>query len=116
MVTAKKGLNPSYRLLRIRFGQVLHIVRGTWLFFGPFDDVFTDRQKHHVLRRGYALMRRSLTDQRWSRTCPRATRQKIKPWPRLLQAQSVEGPCTSNSCDDVDTEFPKGISVRLPVN
>jgi hypothetical protein len=87
-----RAANGQVPVLRIRFGQVLHIVRGMWLFFGPFDDVFTDRQKHHVLRRGYALMRRSLTDQRRSRTCPRAIRQKIKPWPRLLQAQSVEGP------------------------
>jgi hypothetical protein len=37
-------------------------------------------------------MRRSLTGKRRSRTCPRAVRQKIKAWPRLLKTQSVEGP------------------------
>ncbi len=79
-------------VLRIRFGQVLHVVRGMWLFFGPFDDVFTDRQKDRVIQRGYDLMRRSLTDERRSRSCPRAVRQTVKAWPRLLHPQSVEGP------------------------
>jgi len=63
-----------------------------WLFFGPFDDVFTDRQKDRVIQRGYDLMRRSLTDERRSRSCPRAVRQTVKAWPRLLHPQSVEGP------------------------
>jgi len=86
---AAKGQVP---VLRIRFGQVLHVVRGMWLFFGPFDDVFTDQQKNRVMRRGYDLMRHSLTDERRSRNCPRAVRQTVKAWPRLLQTQSVEGP------------------------
>ncbi len=87
-----RAANGQVPVLRIRFGQVLHVVRGMWLFFGPFDDVFTDQQKHRVMRRGYDLMRHSLTDERRSRNCPRAVRQTLKAWPRLLQAQSVEGP------------------------
>ena len=46
--------------LRVSFGQVLNIVRGMWLFLGPFDDVFTDQQKTRVVRRGRTLIRRSL--------------------------------------------------------
>jgi hypothetical protein len=87
-----RAANGQVPVLRIRFGQVLQVVRGMWLFFGPFDDVFTERQKNRVMRRGYALMRHSLTDERRSRSCPRAVRQTIKAWPRLLQTQSVEGP------------------------
>ena len=79
-------------VLRIRLGQVLQIVRGMWLFFGPFDDLMDDQLKQRVVRRGYALMRRSLTGPRRSRSCPRAVRQTMKAWPRLLQTQSVEGP------------------------
>lgn len=79
-------------VLRIQFGQVLHVVRGMWLFFGPFDDVFTERQKDRVIQRGYDLMRRSLTDERRSRSCLRAVRQPLKAWPRLLHPQSVKGP------------------------
>jgi Transposase DDE domain len=87
-----RAANGQVPVLRIRFGQVLHVVRGMWLFFGPFDDVFTDQQKNRVMRRGYDLMRHSLTDERRSRNCPRAVRQTVKAWPRLLQTQSVEGP------------------------
>ena len=61
-------------------------------FFGPFDDLVNDRLKQRVVRRGYTLMRRSLTAERRSRSCPRAVRQTVKAWPRLLQTQSVEGP------------------------
>jgi Transposase DDE domain len=87
-----RAANGQVPVLRIRFGQVLQVVRGMWLFFGPFDDVFTDRQKSRVMRRGYNLMRHSLTEERRSRNCPRAVRQTVKAWPRLLQPQSVEGP------------------------
>lgn len=78
--------------LRVSFGQVLNIVRGMWLFFGPFDDVFTDQQKTRVIRRGRALMRRSLSAPRRARTCPRAVRQPVTRWPRLLRPQSIEAP------------------------
>jgi Transposase DDE domain len=78
--------------LRVSFGQVLTIVRGMWLFFGPFDDVFTDPQKARVIRRGHALMRRALSAPRRPRTCPRAVRQPVTHWPRLLRPQSIEAP------------------------
>jgi hypothetical protein len=78
--------------LRVSFGHVLNVVRGMWLFLGPFDDVFTDQQKTRVIRRGRALIRRSLTAPRRSRTCPRAVRQPVTRWPRLLQPESIEGP------------------------
>jgi hypothetical protein len=78
--------------LRVSFGQILNVVRGLWLFFGPFDDVFTDQQKTRVIRRGRALIRRTLSAPRRSRTCPRAVRQPVTHWPRLLQPQSIEGP------------------------
>ena len=77
---------------RVSFGQVLNIVRGMWLFFGPFDDVFTNQQKTRVIRRGHALMRRSLTAPRRARSCPRAVRQPVTRWPRLLHPQSIEAP------------------------
>jgi hypothetical protein len=87
-----RAANGTVPVLRVRFGHVLNIVRGMWLFFGPFDDLVDDRLKQRVVRRGYTLMRRSLTQKRRSRSCPRAVRQTIKAWPRLLQTQSVEGP------------------------
>ncbi len=78
--------------LRISFGQILHVVRGMWLFFGPFDDVFTDPQKTRVMRRGRALIRRSVLAPRRPRTCARAVRQPVTKWPRLLKPHSTEAP------------------------
>lgn len=87
--TAATGTIPA---LRISFGQLLTIVRGMWLVLGPFADIFTDQQKHRVVQRGYALMRRRLTAPHRSRTCPRAVRQPVTRWPRLLHTQSIDGP------------------------
>jgi hypothetical protein len=87
-----RAATSAVPVLRVRFGQVLNIVRGMWLFCGPFDDLITERQMTRIVRRGHTLMRRSLTEPRRSRSCPRAVRQTIKPWPRLLQTRSTEGP------------------------
>jgi hypothetical protein len=87
-----RAANGDVPVLRVRFGQVLNVVRGMWLFFGPFDDLTTEQLKQRIVRRGYALIRRNLTDRRRSRSCPRAVRQPVQRWPRLLRTQSVEGP------------------------
>jgi hypothetical protein len=86
---AARGTVP---VLRVRFGQVLNVVRGLWLFFGPFENLMTDQLKSRFVRRGYTLMRHSLIAPRRSRTCPRAVRQPVRGWPRLLHPQSIEGP------------------------
>jgi hypothetical protein len=78
--------------LRVSFGQVLNVVRGMWLFFGPFDDVLTDHQKTRVMRRGRALIRRSVIAPRRPRTCPRAVRQPVTRWPRLIKPDSIQAP------------------------
>lgn len=79
-------------VLRIKFGVVLAIVRSMWFCLGPIADLLTEQQKRHVIKRGQALMRRSLTGPRRSRTNPRAVRQPVTKWPRLMQTHSIEGP------------------------
>jgi hypothetical protein len=78
--------------LRVSFGQLLQVVRGMWLCLGPFDDILTDHQQTRVVRRGRALIRRSLLAPRRPRTCARAVRQPVTKWPRLLTPQSIEAP------------------------
>ena len=82
--------------LRVRFGKVLEVVRSLWLFLGPFEDLITERQKQQIVRRGRTLMSRCLTAPRRSRSVPRAVRQPVKKWPRVLRAHSVEGPLQFN--------------------
>jgi hypothetical protein len=78
--------------LRVSFGQILQVVRGMWLCLGPFDDILTDHQQTRVVRRGRALIRRSVLAPRRPRTCARAVRQPVTKWPRLLTPQSIEAP------------------------
>jgi hypothetical protein len=89
-----RAATPTIPALRISFSHLLNLVRGMWLVLGPFDDIFTAQQKQRVVRRGTTLMRRSLIAPRRSRTCPRAVRQPVTRWPRLLRTHSIEGPLT----------------------
>jgi hypothetical protein len=86
---AAKGQVP---VLRVKFGVVLAIVRSMWFYLGPCEDLLTARQKDHIVKRGDALMRRCVTAKRRSRTNPRAVRQPVRKWPRLMETHSVEGP------------------------
>jgi hypothetical protein len=87
-----RATNGQVPVLRIKFGVVLAIVRSMWFALGPIADVLTEQQRVQVVKRGQALMRRSLTGPRRSRTNPRAVRQPVTKWPRLMQTKSVEGP------------------------
>jgi hypothetical protein len=87
-----RAANGQVPVLRVKFGVVLAIVRSLWFFLGPCEDLLTARQKDHIVRRGEALMRRCVTAKRRSRTNPRAVRQPVRKWPRLMETHSVEGP------------------------
>lgn len=77
---------------RLKFGVVLAIVRSLWFCLAFFDDLLTEPLKRRLVARGQALMRRALAGKRRSRSNPRAVRQPVTQWPRLLQTHSVEGP------------------------
>lgn len=79
-------------VLRVSFGKVLELVKPMWLIVQLGDGLLTDRIQQHMLTRAYALMGRCLTPVRRTRTCPRAVRQPVTRWPRLLRTQSIEGP------------------------
>ena len=91
-----RAANGRVPVLRVKFGLVLAIVRSMWFCLGPIEDLLTEKQKGQVVARGQALMRRSLTGPRRSRTNPRAVRQPVTRWPRLMQTNSVEGPLQFN--------------------
>jgi hypothetical protein len=78
--------------LRVKFSVVLAVVRSMWFFLGPCEDLLTERLKVRIVQRGDALMRRCVTAKRRSRTNPRAVRQPVRKWPRLMDTHSVEGP------------------------
>jgi hypothetical protein len=79
-------------VLRVKFGVLLAVVRSVWFYLGPCEDLLTERQKDRIVQRGHALMRRCVTAKRRARTNPRAVRQPVRKWPRLMETHSVEGP------------------------
>jgi hypothetical protein len=87
--TAAQGQAP---VARLKFGVVLAIVRSMWFCFTFLDDLLTEPQKRRLVARSQALMRRALAGKRRSRSNPRAVRQPVRQWPRLMQTDSVEGP------------------------
>jgi len=79
-------------VLRVKFGVLLAVVRSLWFFLGPCENLLTNRQKDRIVQRGHALMRRCITDKRRARANPRAVRQPVRKWPRLMETHSIEGP------------------------
>ena len=77
---------------QIKFGVLLAIVRSLWFYLDVGDDILTEHQKRRLVARSQALMRRALVGKRRSRANPRAVRQPIRQWPRLMQTHSIEGP------------------------
>ena len=77
---------------RVSFAKLLELcVKPMWLWLDLGHGVLTDQQLTQIMKRGYARMRRYVTPPRRARSCPRAVRQPIQAWPRLLQTQSIEG-------------------------
>jgi len=78
--------------LRVSFSKLLErCVKPMWFYLDIAPDILTERQIAEIVRRGYARARRYMTPPRRARSCPRAVRQPIQAWPRLLQSESMTG-------------------------
>ena len=58
----------------------------------PRSSVERLSRKSQLIERFYEQARRMLSRKRRSRSCPRAMRQPVSSWPRLLINKSFEGP------------------------
>ena len=81
-------------VLCISFAAVLEVTRALWFTVELADDVLQPHQVEVILARAYGVAAQHVIRKRPGRSCPRALRQPIKPWPRLLQAESVTAPAT----------------------
>ncbi|HUL74694.1 MAG TPA: IS4 family transposase [Vicinamibacterales bacterium] len=79
-------------VLRVSFPKVLDWVRAAWLAVTQFDDIVTPQQMQTFVSRAYQQMGRCITAERRPRSYPRAVRQTVSRWPRLLRNQSTTGP------------------------
>lgn len=79
-------------VLRVSFIKTLELMRPLWLVFALGADLLSEEQKAQLTERFYEQARRCLSRPRRSRSCPRAVRQPVSSWPRLLNNESFEGP------------------------
>lgn len=79
-------------VLRVSFLKTLELMRPLWLVFALGDDLLSAQQKAQLTERFQEQLRRCLTRPRRARSCPRAVRQPVSSWPRLLENKSFEGP------------------------
>lgn len=86
---AAAGQTP---VLRVSFVKVLELLRPLWLTLALGEDLLSEWQKHQLVRRFYKQMGRCVSAPRRARSCPRAVRQPVSGWPRLLRNESVEAP------------------------
>ena len=84
--------NGTVPVLRVSVAKIIPIVEGMWFTLDVAAPVLTERQTQYILRKMYQRMRRYLTPARRARSCPRAVRQPVTGWPRLMKNTSVEGP------------------------
>lgn len=79
-------------VLRVSFLKTLERMRPLWRVLARGADWLSEEQKEPLTERFYAQARRCLSRPQRSRSCPRAVRQPVTGWPRLLKNESFEGP------------------------
>jgi hypothetical protein len=88
----KRAAGGQVPPLRVSFAKLLALVQPMWLAIDLGDGLLSDAQLTQMLKRGYARLRQCLSPPRRARSCPRAVRQPMTAWPRLLEPHSVSGP------------------------
>jgi Transposase DDE domain len=79
-------------VLRLSFVKMLELMRPLWLVFELGADLLSQEQKEALVKRFYEQAQRMISRPRRSRSCPRAVRQPVSSWPRLVKNKSLEGP------------------------
>ncbi len=91
----RSKLQPGEELShRISFIKVWEILEPLWLTLLLGADILTDIQKQQLSERFYGLASRQLMQKKRTRSCPRAMRQPIQPWPRKKNQRSSTDPIT----------------------
>jgi Transposase DDE domain len=80
-------------LQRVSFSKVMRLVQAQWLVLQASGSLLAPEQAAAVAQAVFALMmEQAVLPPRRTRTCPRAVRQPVSAWPRLLANESLNGP------------------------
>jgi hypothetical protein len=85
------GLQGGIQVLRISFVKVLHLVRTFWLWASVSADLLGEQQLQVCVRRMFRMLAGAVSRPRRARSCPRAVRQPVCGWPRLLKNTQEKG-------------------------
>ena len=91
-VERTRAADGEVPVLRVSFAKMLPIVEAMWFTLDVAAPVLTDEQTQFILTEMYQRMQRHITPARRARSCPRAVRQPVTGWPRLMKNSSIEGP------------------------
>lgn len=83
--------DPYTPVLQISFIRTLHLFRSLWTLVPAFHDLIPDDAWPLLLRRIFDLLTQQASQPRRHRSCPRALRQPVSKWPRLLRNSSTTG-------------------------
>jgi hypothetical protein len=81
-------------VLRISFGKTLQVLQGLWSFLELSADLLGPKKVAVVVQRALEKISQWAIPKRRQRSCPRAVRQPVSSWPRLMKNTSQESPIT----------------------
>jgi hypothetical protein len=89
-MTAAQSGHPS-SVLEISFSNTLNVFRSLWFFTALFEAILPQDILPKLVSRALDVLADHPSRARRHRSCPRAVRQPIGPWPRLLRNASSTG-------------------------
>ncbi len=91
----RSKLRPGEELShRISFVKLWETLEPLWLTLMLGADLLTDEQKEQLVDRFYRFASRRVMAKKRTRSCPRAVRQPVQPWPRKKNQPSSKDPVT----------------------
>jgi hypothetical protein len=85
LVRVRQTAGTATEVLRISFAKTLHLVRGLWMIMQAGADLLKPRQAELLVKRLLKHLAEQVSGKRRARSCPRAVRQPVQSWPRLLK-------------------------------
>lgn len=93
-VRCRAGAEAEVSVLRVSFRQTVRLVRALWTLLALGEGIHTAAQVRALVRRTWERIVWEVTPARRARSCPRAVRQPVSSWPRLLRRRNWKGPIT----------------------
>lgn len=93
-IRAKAACASEMPPLRVSFAQTLRHVRALWLTLSVAGDCLSPKKVEQIIAAFLERMNQWIVAPRRRRSCPRAVRQPVCPWPRLIRRTEQHGDFT----------------------